>query len=104
MLVPLAANIIGNDELEKFFKVDETQTAEEDIVHVDVFTRDIVMKTTANKVLEHKLFAFLEVTHTVAHLETMPAIHRSNSSSSETFAQSLAINGLMIGTCAALQP
>jgi hypothetical protein len=104
MLVPLAANIIGNDELEKFFKVEETQTTEEDVVHVDVSTRDVVMKTTANKVLEHKPFAFLEVTHTVAHLETMPAIHRSNSGSSETFARSLAVSGLMIGTCAVLQP
>jgi hypothetical protein len=86
MLVPLAANIVGNDELEKFFKVEEMQTTEEDVVHVDVSTRDIVMKTTADKVLEHKPFTFLEVTHTVAHLETMPAIHCSNSGSGETFA------------------
>jgi hypothetical protein len=82
----------------------QTTTTEEDVVHVDVSTRDVVMKTTADKVLEHKLFAFLEVTHTVAHLETMPAIHHSNSGSGETFARSLAVNSLMIGTCAALQP
>ena len=50
MLVPLTANIVGNDELEKFFEVEETQTAEEDVVHVDVSSRDVVMKTTADKV------------------------------------------------------
>jgi hypothetical protein len=50
MLVPLTANIIGNDKLEKFFEVEEMQTAEEDVVHVDVSSRDIVMKTTADKI------------------------------------------------------
>ena len=50
MLVPLAANIVGNDELEKFFEVKETQTTEEDVIHVDVSSRDVVMKAAADKV------------------------------------------------------
>lgn len=50
MLVPLAANIVGNDELVKLFEVEETQTTEEDVVHVDVSSCDVVMKTTADKV------------------------------------------------------
>jgi hypothetical protein len=38
---PLATNVIGNNELEKSFKAEKTQTGEEQKVHVDVSSSNV---------------------------------------------------------------